>query len=170
MRFLHVLMLGMVAAGCAAPIESPVPNGYTGPVAIVSDSGRMEGLKDEADRAHLFVLEAVDGRRIPDSTGATRHASAGMGFMMQVSLTERQVPAKPMKASIKGTFQTGAPIHELSLRAAGSFLSVQGVVDFSPAPNGKYVVKGNLKKGESSVWIEDSQTGQVVTEKVVEKK
>jgi hypothetical protein len=46
---------------------------------------------------------------------------------------------------------------------------VDGVVDFNPTPEGIYVVKGELKKEGSSVWIEDVKTGQIVTEKVVGK-
>ena len=46
---------------------------------------------------------------------------------------------------------------------AGTFYSVEGVVNFTPRPDGKYIVKGELGKAKSSVWIEDVDTGKPVT-------
>lgn len=40
---------------------------------------------------------------------------------------------------------------------------MEGVVDFTPDANGRYVVKGELNKGKSSGWIADVETGQPVT-------
>ncbi len=73
-----------------------------------------------------------------------------------------------MQVKLIATPQTGAPIHELASRVTGNFFSVEGEVDFNPAPGGRYLVKGELKKGASSVWIEDVETGECVTEKVIE--
>lgn len=74
-----------------------------------------------------------------------------------------------MKLLLRGSHTTGAPIHALFSQAAGTFLSVDGVVDFTPKPNGKYVVKGVLKKEESSVWIEDEETHTPVTDRIIKK-
>jgi hypothetical protein len=71
-----------------------------------------------------------------------------------------------MKVRIKSSHTTGAPIHAIFSQVAGSFYSVEGVVDFSPAPGGRYAVKGELRKEGSSVWIEDANTDQRVTEKI----
>lgn len=156
-------LLLVVLSGCAN--YKPVPEGYTGPVATVADSGFAE----DGSKAQLFVLDGVDGNRIANSFGASASASHGRGFALTTSIVERQVPAKPMKVSLRASHTTAAPIQAIASQMAGTFFSVDGVVDFTPQPNGKYVVKGDLKKESSSVWIEDANTQQPVTEKVVKK-
>lgn len=74
-----------------------------------------------------------------------------------------------MKVKLLASHTTGAPIQTLFSQVAGTFFSVEGTVDFNPQPNGSYVVKGELKNEGSAVWIEDANTNQPVTEKVVKK-
>ena len=68
-----------------------------------------------------------------------------------------------MKVTLRASHATGAPIAAIASQMAGTFFSVEGVVDFTPRPDGNYVVKGELKKEKSSVWIEDVETGKPVT-------
>ena len=163
MKSITAALLAVALVGCAA--QPPVPEGYNGPVATVSDSAFSESRM----KAQLFVLAEVDGNAIPNSFGASARASQGAGAALTTKLVDRQVPAKPMKVKLLASHTTGAPIHAMFSQAAGTFFSVDGVVDFSPKPDGKYVVKGVLKKEGSSVWIEDADTKQPVTEKVVKK-
>ncbi len=162
------LMLPLLAAalfivGCAQ--WKPVPEGYKGPVAIVSDSREYEN----RGKAAFFVLAAVNGKPIETSLDATRKASYGKGFSLSAMYIEREVPAEPMKVTLLGTHETAAPIHELLSRAGGHFQSVEGVVNFAPSPNIKYIVKGELSPDGTSVWIEVLQTGERVTEKISSK-
>lgn len=156
------LLVAIGLTGCA--MYQPVPSGYTGPVAIVSDSGFSEN----GAKAQLFALIEVDGHAIPNSFKASAGASYGSGFSLTTRIVERQVPAKPMRVKLRASHTTGAPIHALFSQAIGSFYSVEGVVDFSPQAHGKYVVKGELKKEGSSVWIEDTATQQPVTQKITQ--
>lgn len=154
--------------GCAT--YKPVPEGYTGAVATITDSGRSEsGYSEGSSKAELFALTDIDGNRIMNSFRASAIASHGQGFSLTVVISNRQVPAEPMKATLRGSHTTAAPIHAIASQLAGTFHSVEGTVDFSPKPNGKYVVKGELKKGGSAIWIEDTETGEPVTEKIIEK-
>ena len=116
------------------------------------------GFAEDGTKAQLFVVQEVDGRTIDSSIFATRRASEGRGFSLLPRLIVRSVPVKPMKLKLIGTHQTAAPIHELASRAAGTFFSVEGVVDFTPLEGRKYLVNGELNKGGSSVWIEDEST------------
>ena len=163
MKAMALSLAAVSMAGCAA--YQPVPPDYTGPVATVSDSGFAESRA----KAQLFVLEKIDGNDVPNSFGESARASYGQGLLLRTKIVERQVPAKPMKVLILGSHITGAPIHALFSQARGTFYSVDGVVDFSPKPNGRYVVTGELKEDGSSVWIEDAETKQAVTEKVTKK-
>jgi hypothetical protein len=153
----------ILIAGCA-PLKS-VPDGYSGPKALVTDSREYEN----RDKAAFFVLAEINGKPIDTSLDASRRASYGKGFNLSAQYIEREVPAEPMKVKLIGTHQTGAPIHELFSRAGGYFQTVEGVVDFAPRPNVKYIVKGELGPDGSSVWIEVLETGQRVTDKVLSK-
>lgn len=159
-RLLSVLAT-IVLTGCAS-LHEPVPAGYAGPTAQVADSGFHES----GGKAQLFVLQEVDAKTINSSIFESRKASQGRGFALTTRYVTRSLPVQPMKVKLIGTHQTAAPIHEIASRAAGTFFSVEGVVDFTPTANGSYVVKGELKKDGSSVWIEDASTNQPVTEKV----
>jgi hypothetical protein len=66
--------------------------------------------------------------------------------------------------TLRGSHATGAPVHALASQMAGTFFSVEDTVDFLPEPDHVYVVKGDLKKAKSSVWIEDVATGKPVTQ------
>ncbi|MBX3664754.1 MAG: hypothetical protein KF834_03620 [Burkholderiales bacterium] len=149
--------------GCAA--YKPIPEGYAGPVATVADSGSYE----DGTKARIFAMTDVDGNRIMNSFWASANASHGRGFALTMVVSERQVPAKPMQVTLKGSHTTAAPIHAIASKMAGTYFSVEGTVNFEPKPNARYVVRGELKKEGSSVWIEDIQTGRAVTEKIVEK-
>lgn len=134
-------------------------------VATITDSWIFESSK----KAQLFMVTEVDGQSIQNSDTESSSLSKGAGARLYIAITARDVPAKPLKLKLVATHITGAPIHEIFSQAAGTFYSVKGVVDFTPAAGGKYVVKGILKKEGSSVWLEDAVTGQVVTEKIVER-
>lgn len=143
------------------------PPAVVGPSAYVRDSWAF----DESGNTLLFVVEAIDGQSVPNSVEATSRASSKIGvirkpFTPVVDIVGRKVEARPSKLTIKGTHATAAPILELASRATGNFKSVEGVIDFTPEPDGLYVVKGELGKDASSVWIEDLNTNRVVSKKV----
>lgn len=160
MKLLALLFVLVSISGCAT--YKPVPEGYTGPTATIVDTGFAEG----GAKAQMFVVLEVDGNRILNSLAETASASYGRGFALIPRFVSRQVPVKPMKLTLRATHVTGAPIHAIFSQAAGTFFSVEGTVDFTPAPEGRYVVRGELKKDESAVWIADAATNEPVTQKV----
>ncbi len=162
-RALFVVAITACLASCAT--YKPVPEGYTGPVAVISDSGFAES----GSKAQIFALVEVDGNSIDNSFAASARASQGQGFALTTRYVSRPIPAAPMKVKLKGSHTTAAPIQAIFSQAAGSFFSVEGVTDFTPASGGRYVVKGELSKDQSSVWIEDAATNRPVTEKVMSK-
>jgi hypothetical protein len=159
-NWMGLCLMVLALAGCAS--YQPVPEGYTGPTAVITDSV----ITEDSSKAQLFVVSEVDGNRIDNSLGASAQASHGQGARLTVRLIDRRLPAKPTKLTLTATHATGAPIHAIASQMAGTFFSVSGVVDFTPQPDGRYVVKGELKKESSSVWIEDAATGQAVTTKI----
>jgi uncharacterized protein YceK len=160
MKKLLVTLAVVTLSGCAS--YKPIPENYAGPIATVVDSGKAE----DSSKAQIFALTEVDGHSIIDSFLTSRQASYGQGAKLNLSLTERQLPAQALKVKIRGSHITGAPIHEIASRMAGTFFDIEGVVDFKPEADKRYVVVGTLSKDASAVWIEDEVTHQPVTQKV----
>jgi hypothetical protein len=152
--FLAALLL----SGCATTYE-PVSKEYTGPTASLRDTGFSE----DWGKAQMFSAVEIDGNRVMNAFWASRNASQGQGNLLSTVYPERKVKAAPMKVTLRGSHTTGAPIAAIASQMAGTFFSVEGVVDFAPRPDGKYIVKGELKKEKSTVWIEDVETGNPVT-------
>lgn len=157
LKRMFVLSCVALLAGCAT--YAPVPKDYTGPTATVSDTGFSEN----GTKAQMFALMEVDGNRIANAFLASARASNGHGSALTTVYPDRLVQVRTMKVKLQGSHATGAPIHAMASQLAGTFFSVEGVVEFTPKANGRYVVKGVLKKEKSSVWIEDVETGQPVT-------
>jgi hypothetical protein len=156
-----VVFIGVLAVTACA-ITTPVPPGHSGPTAYLRDSNVYE----DGSKTQLFVVVAIDGEAIKNSVGATAGASSGQGFRVTPTVVGRSIPVRPMKVTIRGTHATGAPIQAFFGMATGSYLSIEGVVEFQPEADGLYVVKGELRKEGSSVWIEDLKTNTVVTPKI----
>lgn len=89
---------------------------------------------------------------------------------MSLQSEMRRVPVAPLKLKLVASHVTAAPIHEIASRAAGTFFFVEGELSFTPAEGGNYVVKGELKKDGSSVWLADAKTLEPVTDVVSQKK
>jgi len=156
MRILTSLSLLLFVVGCATPEPAPV---FTGPTAFISDSV----IPEDSMRGQVFYVDAIDGKRVDSAAQETRRSSAGKGLSLSLWSKLRQVEVRPMRLTLVGSHITGAPIHELASRAAGTFFSVEGNVTFTPVAGKKYVVKGELKKSGSSVWLADEETQQPVT-------
>jgi hypothetical protein len=154
-KHVFVIALALVLSACAS--YRPVPEGYSGPVAVIRDSAQTESVA----KGQLFYVQSIDGNAIHNARNATRQSSANTGFIVNARDSERRVPIRAMKLRLIATHVTGAPIHELASRAAGTFFSVEGDVEFTPKAGATYVVRGELKKGASSVWIEDA-TSQAI--------
>lgn len=146
-------------AGCAATYK-PVPDGYTGPIAAIKDTAEDES----SSKARLFYVESIDGNEIENASVATRRNSTNTGFRVFTRIVIRDIPIRPMKLKIVGTHVTGAPIHEIAARVAGTFFSVEGVLDFTPKEGVLYGVRGELKKDASRIWIENATTNEIVSE------
>ncbi|MGE0115100.1 MAG: hypothetical protein AB7T07_09495 [Steroidobacteraceae bacterium] len=161
MKKLFVSFALAVGLGACATYQ-PVPKDYSGPTASVKDSGFSE----DGTKAQMFALVAIDGNRVPNAFTVSASASYGRGASLTAIYPARTIQARPMKVTLRGSHATGAPIHAMASQLAGTFFSVEGTVDFSPEADRQYLVKGELKKEKSSVWIEDTQTGKPVTEVV----
>jgi hypothetical protein len=157
---LSMLAIVLVVAGCAS--YEPVPKDYVGPFAIVKDTG----VSEDSSKAQFFALTTVDGQGIANAFSESARASAGRGATLVVVYPWRKLPVRRMTLGLLGSHATGAPIHAMASRVAGTFFSTEGVVEFTPKAEAFYSVKGELAKGRSCVWLEEDLSGLPVTEKV----
>lgn len=155
-RILAVLVLLPLIAGCvSAPM--PIPNGYSGPRAKVSDTSSAVS----STKVQFFQLSKVDGRTVQTSSASTYTANYGRGFAMDPRLEYREVPARQCILSIEGVTHVAADI----LAFGGGMYHVEGDVTVTLDPDKAYLVKGVLGKQYSAVWLEDA-SGQIVSSKV----
>ncbi len=156
-----MLRLGIISSllvFLAACTHNPIPEGYTGPLATVTDTfSQRSGVS-----ADFFVLTAINDRQIDDSIGGTRMANQGQGFSQRPVALSRLVPAQPAKFTLKGRRQYGAPILEL----VNKIYQISGDLEFTPEPGARYVVRGTLSEEYSAVWMENSVTGEVAVKKL----
>src|SRR6267143_6046593 len=133
------LIVGAVSlillSGCATFAPS-VPEGYSGPVAIIKDS--VKPLSQS--KADFFYVSEIDGRRIEDSRVKTLKLNQGRGFNMTPSVMERNVPAQRATFTLVGRTEYAAPI----LALTNTVYQVTGKVTFSPETYRSYVVRGEL--------------------------
>jgi hypothetical protein len=156
----NLMLAVMLVVMSACTTFELVPKDYAGPTATVTDSGVREG----STKVQIFAMTRVEENNIHNAFVATIQRSQGQGFVVTPIFTSRSVQARPMKVHIRGSHVTGAPIHAIFSQIAGTYFQVEGVVNFSPSPNGRYQVTGKLEKEKASVWIEDMETGTAVTE------
>jgi len=124
-----LLLLG----GC---LSSPIPEGYSGPIATVSDTA----ISETSNRAQFFYLGEIDGQRIDNVLFTTRARNSGRGAQLTTAQFSRDVPAKPLNLVLEGRIDYGAPIEAIVNRST--------------------VVRGVLTAERQEVWLEDAVTGQ----------
>ncbi|MEO8670831.1 MAG: hypothetical protein ABI411_05915 [Tahibacter sp.] len=144
-------------AGCAT-LSNPLPDSYAGPTAKVRDTIS----NNDKHKGDICVMSALDGKAMTDSIVETEKRQRGMGLTLNSWVIERRVPAQPVRATLRCETVYSAPIFAM----VGTNYRVDGVVDFVPQAGGHYVVRGVLTEAAQAVWIEDDDTGTVVTEKV----
>lgn len=155
-RIIALVSLMSLFAGCvSAPM--PIPTGYNGPRAKISDTSSPVS----STKIQFFQLAKVDGRTVQTSSASTYTANRGRGFAMDPILESREVPAGQSSLQIKGVTHVAADI----LAFGGGMFHVEGDVTVTLEPEKQYFVKGILGKEYSAVWVEDA-TGKIVSAKV----
>ncbi|MBV8658782.1 MAG: hypothetical protein JO142_13240 [Burkholderiales bacterium] len=162
-KSLTLCAIASLMAGCATPVFQPVPADYNGPTAFLSD----HCVSESSGMAQLYTAGYIDGKLIANSFGLSDKASYNKGFALTVDCQLRRVPAQPMKVTLVAGTMTPSLAQVFYYMAQGSYVDPFHVdVDFTPIANHNYVVTGTLSKAQSTVWIEDEDTHEVMTKKV----
>lgn len=156
-------ILGLIAlalGGCGT--VRPVPDGFTGDVAMLEDSFTMA---DGESCGSFFILYQYDGHDVDNAVSASAQASYGQGFHMTAKGAERTVPAREATFNIIGRTHCAAPIQEMTR----TVYFIEGDVSFTPEANQTYMITGELGPTQSAVWIEQKQTHVQVGNKLLVK-
>jgi len=153
-----IFFIVIIVSGCTT---NPIPKDYKGPIAEIKDSFVVKS----DSMAEFYYVTKINGNKIENSVIETLRANSGRGFQMDPVSIFRKVPAKELLVTIEAQTLYAAPILSLTNKT----YKVSGDIVFTPKKNKYYIVKGVLGGDESAVWIEDKDTGEVVSERVVSK-
>jgi hypothetical protein len=128
------------------------------PTFTITATGRIE----DATTLQVFsVIAFLGSGPLPIQAGC---GSIPKGHGVPARCVGSELPVRPMRLRLRGTYKTDTPEQEAARRANGTFLELEGEVDLVPVAGHQYIVTGTLSPGQSAVWIEDSVTKQPATE------
>lgn len=163
-RFWRSLFLALSAAAMLSACNSPTRvQVTTGPTAELND--RLQADEDEVN-PRVFAVVAIDGVEIPNGLNAANRVGWGHGQGLLPYMLARNVEAKPRTYRLRGAFLARAPIERLIRQAKGNDQTIEGDLVFNPRPGGVYRLNGVLSPAGSAVWVEDFETGQVVSKRI----
>jgi len=152
-RWMMAALLGLLQA-CA--VTAPPVEGPSATVVDTATGGGPSG-------GNFFVLTEYDGKRVPDALGSSRSASFGMGANLRIVSVERQVPAGKVKLKLLARRGYAAPVQEIF---ASSPTPAEGFVEIELQAGRRYRVNGELDALRSEVWLEEADSGRVVSAKI----
>ncbi|MDR2196107.1 MAG: hypothetical protein LBE50_05845 [Gallionellaceae bacterium] len=171
-RHILILATGALLSGCmsltpttpsdtgtAASLTArpAILRSYT-PIAVIKDSVSPENKR----KADFFYVSAINGEKVEDSRLKTLAANRGHGFEMTPETIARSIPVQETTFTIVGRTEYAAPI----LTLTNTVYQVTGAITFTPEASHRYVVRGKLGEDYSAVWIEDEETGTLVSNKI----
>lgn len=115
--------------------------------------------------ARSFVV-VIDGVEIPNALNRATRIGFGHGQNLMPYMIARNVEAKPTKFRVRGAFLSKAPIEALVREVRGRNQTVEGEITFAPREGRIYRLNGTLSPRGSAIWIEDFETGQIVSETI----
>ena len=145
---LSLSLVTLAVAGCQTPSG---PDPATVPHAMLSSSH----VDIDSDRTDVFRLLEVDGRDAIDATDLS---------IKSVEIDHKQLLAAGRATQLK--IDALAFYSNPVRRLAWDSMRIKGTIEFVPAVDANYVVRGALTPELSSVWVEDAATHAVVGKKL----
>ena len=146
---LSLSLIALALAGCQTTPLAPDP--ATVPHAQLASSHRDV----DSDRTDVFRVLAVDGREVIDPTDLSPKS---------VEIDRHQLVAAGRATQLR--VDALAYYSNTARRLFWDALRVQDTIDFVPAADASYVVRGELTPERSTVWLENAATHEVVGTKV----
>jgi hypothetical protein len=139
----------LALAGCQA--FAPAPD----LAAIPHTSLTSTHVDVDSDRTDIFRVLEIDGREVIDRTDLS---------VKGVEIDHRHLVATGRTAHV--TVDALAYYGNAARRLFWDSMQVKGTIDFVPAADTVYLVRGSLTPERSSVWIENGATHEVVGSKL----
>lgn len=146
----------LLVTACA---YNPTAN-YSGQTASITDS--TERISNS--KVRYFVVESINGKEIENGIDRGGKVSTGKTNLRQGTITlDRNIPANtPMDIEISGLV-----LYALGLRSDwNETYEINGTLTFTPQANQQYAVNGELTDSYRALWIENTLTGEVVSDKI----
>ena len=147
----------VILTSCAVPTYQ-IPADYAGPKAKILNSG---------GHSELFNVYKVDG--LHNNTTCPSGRPFNNYSMVPLSECYNEIAARKTTVTIWGRenyVSDGAALFDIV--SGGQCKSVSGDVELNATPGGVYIVRGQLGRTSSSVWIEEANTGKIVTRKITQ--
>jgi hypothetical protein len=145
MKLIAALLMSLLLSGCVSYAPTK-PEGYKGALSFIQDSKQYH----DTGKADMFYLQSINGKEIYHSRAFALEESYGKGnYLHSVDLIH-EVPSENAKFTLVGRTVYAMPIRAI----AGTVYEIKTDIEFTPAPNTKYVVKGRLAEDFSEIWIE----------------
>ena len=144
----------------ALPLASCV-NFYEVPAGVPIATVENTSLKHDAFKASVFQVDTVNGKTSLASPMTTPY---GGGPVVMTGDSRIQIPAnQPVTLVLSGGDKFAADGPALLYSLGGKVAApAKETLTFTPKINAVYVVKGQLGKESSSVWLEERATGRRV--------
>ena len=112
-------------------------------------------LDDGSGRIDTFRVTEIGGHPVGRSEEPSKTLGVDAGYPL--------VAERPVHLEFEGLARYGNPAKSLFWDPR----RVEGRVDFTPAPNAHYVVRGEIGPEVSSVWLEDDASHEMIGQKFV---
>lgn len=153
-RFVFPAALALALPSCVSYYN--LPKGYTGATATIRNTGTAH----DAFKSTVFEVAKIDGKL---SNASAMQTPRGGGPVVQMGNSQVKVPAgQPLQIELSGHDQFAADGPALIYAMGGKVAKpAKATVTLTPKANATYVVKGQLAKEGSSVWLEDANGKRV---------
>jgi len=155
LRFVFAAAAVLPLASCVSPFYE-VPAGTAATATVINTSHAHDSFK-----ASVFKVDTINGRT---SLATPMLTPRGGGPVVTTGDSEVQVPAnQPITVKLSAADQFAADGTALMYSLGGNVSkTATETLTFTPKARAVYVVKGQLGKESSSVWLEDRATGRRV--------
>jgi hypothetical protein len=148
-----LVLIGALMASCAQP---PAPQKFTGPTAYLKTTETPRG----ENGGDFFYLTKIDGEDFYSQNTPIPKINDGTHDTKITSTVE--IPVKSTRFSVRAHTAYPAPIFGIT----NPVYDISGDITFTPVAGQTYALKGALEPDHSAVWIENTQTGEIVGTKV----
>lgn len=133
-----------------------LPAGTMARARILNTSTQHDSFK-----ASVFKVDTINGKT---SLASPMQTPRGGGPVMQTGESQVEIPAnQPVTVTLSATDQFAADGPALLYSLGGNVAKpAKETLTFTPKERTTYVVKGQLSKDGSSVWLEDQASGRRV--------